>query len=98
MMMTSPAPPAIKTEEEIAREARMARLAADEEALRRKTAPDEINAKRVLAATNETLRQRRPVRRTARHDETGAAHKKKRPWPIGHDSSITGACGGSREP
>ena len=29
----------IKTEEEIAREARMARLAADEEALRRKTAP-----------------------------------------------------------
>lgn len=31
--------PAIKTEEEIARDARMARLAADEEALRRKTAP-----------------------------------------------------------
>jgi hypothetical protein len=29
----------IKTEEEIAREARMARLAADDEALRRKTAP-----------------------------------------------------------
>lgn len=29
----------IKTEEEIAREARMARLAADEEALRKKTAP-----------------------------------------------------------
>ncbi|KAJ3494158.1 hypothetical protein NLG97_g4260 [Lecanicillium saksenae] len=31
--------PAVKTEEEIAREARMARLAADDEALRRKTAP-----------------------------------------------------------
>lgn len=32
-------PPVIKTEDEIAREARLARLAADEEALRRKTAP-----------------------------------------------------------
>lgn len=35
----APAHPRIKTEEEIARDARMARLAADDEALRRKTAP-----------------------------------------------------------